>query len=116
VNPYPSELNKAVVGFINGHGFEVDSVITLGADFTRIGDVSEADVYSAAKRAVKNAPNIEGLYLPCPQFPALDVIAAIESDLGIPAIGHLTSEVWLALKTLGIRSPIHGFGKLLTMA
>ena len=115
VNPYPSELNEAVVGFLNGRGFHVGPVVSLGADFTRIGDVSEADVYSAAKQAVRNDPKLEGLYLPCPQFPALDVIDAIERDLGIPAVGHLTSEVWFALKAIGVRKSVSGFGKLLTM-
>jgi maleate isomerase len=115
VNPYPSELNAAVVAFMKGHGFEVDPVVSLGADFTRIGDVSEADVYAAAKQAVKSSRNLEGLYLPCPQFPSLDVIDAIECDMGIPAVGHLTSEIWMALKTLNIKTRITGFGKLLTM-
>jgi maleate isomerase len=114
VNPYPSELNEAVVGFLNGRGFQVGSVISLGANFTRIGDVSETDVYSAAKRAIQNDPNLDGLYLPCPQFPALDVIDAIEADFKIPAVGHLTSEIWMALRTLKIRNSITGFGKLMT--
>jgi maleate isomerase len=116
VNPYPAELNDAVVGFLNGNGFDVLAVIRLGADFTRIGDVTEAQVFSAAKQAVKQAPDIEGLYLPCPQFPALDVIEAIESDCGVPAVGHLSSEIWAAMKAIGIRTPIQGFGKLLSMA
>jgi hypothetical protein len=30
VNPYPSELNDAVVAFLEGHGFEVDAVVSLG--------------------------------------------------------------------------------------
>jgi maleate isomerase len=115
VNPYPSELNAAVMAFLKAHGFEVDAVVSLGADFTRIGDVSEADVYAAAKKAVRQAPNLEGLYLPCPQFPALDVIDAIERDLGIPAVGHLSSEIWMAFRVLKIRNPIPGFGKLLGM-
>ena len=42
-------------------------------------------------------------------------VEAIETDLRIPAIGHLTSEIWLALKALNIQNPIRGFGKLLTM-
>jgi maleate isomerase len=113
VNPYPAELNDAVVAFMNRHGFEVTAVVSLGADFTRIGDVSEADVYAAAKRAVQQSPGLEGLYLPCPQFPALDVINAIETDFKIPAVGHLTSELWMALRTLNIRNPITGFGKLM---
>ena len=40
VNPYPSELNDAVVAFMKAHGFDVDAVVSLGADFTRIGNVS----------------------------------------------------------------------------
>ena len=64
---------------------------------------------------MKQSPKLEGLYLPCPQFPALDVIDAIERDLGIPAVGHLTSEVWMAFKRLNIRNSVPGFGKLLTM-
>ena len=115
VNPYPSELNDAVVAFMKTHGFDVDAVVSLGADFTRIGDVSEADVYAAAKQAVKQSPKIESLYLPCPQFPAQEVINEIESDLRLPAVDHLTSEIWMALKTLKIRAPIQRFGKLLTM-
>src|SRR6266436_4246571 len=58
VNPYPSDLNKAVVAFLKGHGFEVEAVVSLGADFTRIGDISESDVYAAAKQAVKQSPKV----------------------------------------------------------
>jgi maleate isomerase len=115
LNPYPAELNNAVVAFMSRHGFEVESVVSLGAEFTRIGDVSEAQVYAAAKRAVQESPRLEGLYLPCPQFPALDVIEAIERDFSIPAVGHMTSELWMALRTLKIRHPVSGFGKLMTL-
>ena len=115
VNPYPSELNDAVVAYMSHHGFQVESVVSLGAEFTRIGDVSESDVYAAAKRAVQQSPSLEGLYLPCPQFPALDIIEAIETDFRIPAVGHLTSELWMALRTLNIRHPITKFGKLMRM-
>jgi maleate cis-trans isomerase len=69
---------------MKAHGFDVDAVVSLGADFTRIGDVSEAYVYAAARQAVKQTPQFEGLYLPCPQFPALEVINEIESDLRLP--------------------------------
>lgn len=114
VAPYPSDLNNAVVEFLNGHGFEVASVVSLGADFTRIGDITEADVYRSAKQALTQSSKLDGLYLPCPQFPALDVIEAIEADFGVPVVGHLTSEIWAAFQTLGIRHPIRGFGKLLS--
>ena len=56
VNPYPSELNAAVVAFMKTQGFEVDAVVSLGGDFTRIGDVSEADVYAAREKSREAVP------------------------------------------------------------
>ena len=114
VNPYPHELNESVVKFLSGYGFEVRSVVSLGTDFTCIGQVTGDDVYQAAKRAVKEAGRLDGLYLPCPQFPVLDVVQDIEDDLGVPAVAHLASELWAALKTIGIHAPISGFGSLLS--
>ena len=78
-------------------------------------ELGRRNVYAAARQAVKQSPQIDGLHLPCPQFPALKVINEIESDLRLPAVGHLTSEIWMAFKTLKIRTPIQRFGKLLTM-
>ena len=115
VNPYPDDLNEALVKFLNAHGFEVGSVVSLGADFTRIGNVTPGDVYAAAKRSIAAAGRVDGLYLPCPQFPVLDVIEEIETDSGVPAVSHLGAEIYVALKTVGIRAPIRGFGRLLSM-
>jgi maleate isomerase len=115
VNPYPDDLNEALVKFLKAHGFGVASVISLGADFTRIANVTQGDIYAAAKRSVTAAGGVDGLYLPCPQFPVLDVIEKIETDLGVPAVSHLGAEMYVALKTIGVRAPIHGFGRLLRM-
>lgn len=113
VNPYPQELNDTLVSFLNRQGFDVRTVVSLGADFTRIGDITEADVYRAARRCVSEAGSLDGIYLPCPQFPVLDVIERIETDFGVPAVSHIGSELYVALKTIGVREPIEGFGRLL---
>ena len=115
VNPYPDDLNEALVRFLNSQDFEIGSVISLGADFTRIASVTEGDVYAAAKKAIAEAGRLDGLYLPCPQFPVLDIIEKIETDLGVPAVSHLGAEMYVALKTIGVHSPIDGFGRLLRM-
>ena len=88
-------------------------VISLGADFTRIGDITAGDIYRASKQALNEAGRLDGIYLPCPQFPVLDVVEEIETDLGIPTVPHLASEVWAALRSMGIHRPVKGFGKLL---
>ena len=113
VNPYPPELNRALEVFLNQSGFKVSSIISLGTDFARIGDITPADVFCAAKQALREADRLDGLYLPCPQFPALEVVEEIETDLAIPVIPHLGSELWAALQVVGIKKPISGFGRLL---
>ncbi|HZD39989.1 MAG TPA: hypothetical protein VE131_04660, partial [Terriglobales bacterium] len=100
--------------FLAHYRFNVASVVSLGTDFTRIGHVTAADVYRAAKQATHEAGHLDGLYLPCPQFPALEIVGQIEKDLGIPVVPHLGSEVWAAFKVLGIKTSIHGFGRLLS--
>ena len=113
VNPYPPELNRLLEAFLVQCGFKVGSIISLGKDFARIGDITPADVFCAAKQALREAGQLDGLYLPCPQFPALEVVEEIESDLAIPVIPHLGSELWAALRAVGIKKTISGFGKLL---
>jgi maleate isomerase len=115
VNPYPDDLNRSLASFLKAHGFEVASVVSLGANFTRIGDVTPSDVYHAAKRSVAEAGRVDGLYLPCPQFPVLDVIEEIEADLGVPAVSHLGAEIYVALKSAGVHASMRGWGKLLRM-
>jgi maleate cis-trans isomerase len=112
VNPYPAELNQTLVNFLTAQAFEVGAVVSLGADFTRIGDVTEAEVYRAARRCAAEAGSLDGIYLPCPQFPVLDVIERIETDLGVPAVSHIGAELYYALKRIGVREPIAGFGRL----
>jgi maleate cis-trans isomerase len=113
VNPYPLELNQALERFLTAYGFDIGAVVSLKTDFTRIGNITAADVYQAAKQALKNAGRLDGLYLPCPQFPVFDVVEEIEKDLSIPAIPHLAAELWAALRSTGVRKAIKGFGSLL---
>lgn len=113
VSPYPVELNQALKVFLTVYGFEIPSIVSLGADFTAIGNITTGDIYRASKQALNEAGRLDGLYLPCPQFPVLDVIEEIETDLRLPIIPHLASEVWAALRTMKIQKPVKGFGKLL---
>lgn len=45
----------------------------------------------------------------------VDVIEQIETDLGLPVIANMTSQLYVAFKAIGMREPISGYGKLLHM-
>jgi maleate cis-trans isomerase len=43
------------------------------------------------------------------------VIEDIETDLGLPVISNITSQLYVAFKAIGMKEKINGYGKLLRM-
>lgn len=115
VDPYPPDLNEKMSKYLKDWGFEVSSLVSLGTSFTESSVASIGDIYRAAKKAVKEANNAEGIFIPCANFPVVDVIEDIETDLGLPVISNITSQLYVAFKAIGMRGKINGYGKLLRM-
>ena len=115
VDPYPADLNEKMVQYLRDWGFEAASVVSLGTTFTESSIASVADIYRAAKKAVKEAKNATAIFIPCANFPVVDVIEDIEIDLGLPVISNITSQLYVAFKAIGMREKINGYGKLLRM-
>jgi maleate isomerase len=115
VDPYPVELNDRMMSYLKQWGFDVASLVSLGTTFTGSSMASIGDIYRAAKKSAKEAGNAQGIFIPCANFPVTDVIEDIESDLGLPVIANLTSQLYAAFKAIGIHEQINGYGKLLRM-
>jgi len=115
VDPYPPDLNEKMVRYLKEWGFEVASLVSLGTTFTESSAASVGDIYRAAKRAVREAGKAEAIFIPCANFPVVDVVEQIETDLGLPVIANITSQLYVAFKAIGMRQKISGYGKLLQM-
>ena len=115
VNPYPADLNEKLVGYLKDWGFEVTSLVSLDTGFTECSIASVADIYRAAKRAVREARDPQAIYIPCTNFPVVDVIEEIETDLGLPVIANMTSQLYVAFKAIGRKEKIDGHGRLMRM-
>ena len=115
VDPYPAELNAKMTAYLKDWGFEVASLVSLGTSFTESSSASIADIYRAAKRAIKEAQNPQAVFVPCANFPVIDVIEDIETDFGLPVISNITSQLYVGFKTIGMRERVTGYGKLMRM-
>lgn len=69
--------------------------------------------YQAGLRPVRKCPDADCLFLLGGAIVALDIIEALEQDLGIPVIAAANAQFWEVLKRLGIGPPIRGYGSLL---
>ena len=115
VDPYPPELNAKMTAYLKEWGFEVASLVSLGTSFTESSIASIADIYRAAKRAIKEAQNPQAVFIPCANFPVIDVIEDIETDFGLPVISNITSQLYVGFKTIGMRERTTGYGQLMRM-
>ena len=67
-----------------------------------------------AKQAWLDHPGADGLLMVGGGAPIYEVIEAIETDIGKPVVAANYAGLWSALTLASVRTPIRGFGKLLT--
>jgi maleate isomerase len=115
VDPYPPELNAKMTQYLQEWGFNIASLVSLGTSFTESSIASVADIYRAAKRAIKEAENPQAVFIPCANFPVVDVIEDIETDFGLPVVSNITSQLYVGFKAIGMRERVLGYGKLMRM-
>ena len=110
--PYARETMLQGKAHLEAHGFEV-----VGCD--NIPGV--ANIYDeTAERAYKLARGIdsaeaEAVFLTGTGLPTLPVLQALEDDLRKPVVSSASAMMWHALRLAGVREPIVGYGRLLSL-
>lgn len=110
--PYEQWLLDRLVGYLEQSGFEVVRAVGLG---------EQANVKHSPDKAVELgrdawSDGADGLILSCSNFRTLEVIPALERELGKPVLSSNNAAVWKLLSMTGSRSSINGAGLLLDPA
>ncbi len=113
VTPYPEATNTKVVRCLEHYGFEVLRTAYLDIGFKDLQAIPVSDIYAATYKAVSETPEVQAVYMPCPQWPVCDVLDVLERDCGIPIVSATPAAFYIAFKRLGLRDPIAGHGRLL---
>lgn len=114
--PYVDFVNESERKFLEDNGFTVTSLLGLQLGETQqerrgIGRVPPEHVYRMARHI--DRPDAEAIFISCTNLATLDVIAAIEADLGKPVITSNQASFWAVLRRLGLPDKIEGCGRLL---
>lgn len=123
--PYPEDVNVRVKAFIESQGFEVLGI--GGQDLGRIaplpplaeGIASHPGLqppylaYKIGKKCfVKGS---DALFVSAAGIRTVDVLGALEHDLGVPVVSSAQAIMWAALRAAGVNEPISGCGRLMTL-
>jgi len=114
VSPFTEARNQDIRSFLEASGFHVLAAQGLGLvkniDFA---NQSAEAAFTLARRAISANPQADAIYIACPRWPTVDIIAALEADTGKPVVAAAAAMVWGALRALKIMDCQSGYGRLM---
>jgi maleate cis-trans isomerase len=112
--PFPEDQDERLVKFLAHDGIEVVAFKGLGCPNSHvIWDLAPETGYDLATSLLREHPDVDGVYMPCNKWRIVSVIDRIEKESGKPVVSNTQAWVWEALRTMGIKDKISGYGKLL---
>jgi maleate cis-trans isomerase len=115
VTPYIPELNNLEVKFLQDWGFDVVSQAGMSIlTAFDIGVVPLEETYRFAREHV--GEGADALFISCTNLRTMDVIQALEDDLGIPVVTSNQATYWQCLRALGHTASISGYGRLFELS
>jgi maleate isomerase len=112
--PYLDEVNDHVLRFLENAGFEVLELqgLNLSTDHEMIRvDPAFLKDFGAGL----NRPDADAVFICCGALRALDMVDALEREIGKPVVVSNQAMMWDCLRQAGINDRIEGYGTLMTL-
>ena len=113
-SPFPEDQDERLVKFLAHDGIEVVAFRGLNCPNAHvIWQLAPETGYDLAMELLRVHPGVDGVYLPCNKWRTASVIERIENDSGKSVVTNTQAWTWEAMRAMGMRAPIAGYGRLL---
>ena len=110
--PYEKWLNEKEKNFFEANGVQVLAMDGLELpEAEAIASVDPGHIYRMSKAV--DRPDADAIFISCTDFRGVETIQILEQDLGKPIFTSNQVTLWAMLRLAGVKSPIHGYGRLL---
>ncbi len=110
--PYPDSVNKTILDYFNKKNIEVLSFaslnLNLDSEFANVDPDYILEISS--KLETKNA---DALFISCTALPVLNILDKLEKKIQKPVLSSNQTLIWDTIRSIGYKSSIKGYGKLL---
>jgi len=108
--PYPEAIGAAGLAYWTAAGFDVIGHRRLDG-VVNIYEETEERAHALGRAA--DVPGAEALLISGTGLPTAGIVERLEGDLGKPVVTSQAATLWQALRTVGLREPVPGYGRLL---
>jgi len=110
--PYPDAVNKTILEYFTKKNIEVSSFaslnLNLDSEFANVDPNYILEISS--KLETKNA---DALFISCTALPVLNILDKLEQTIKKPVLSSNQTLIWDTIRSIGYKSPIKEYGKLL---
>jgi maleate cis-trans isomerase len=113
--PFPEAQDERLVRFLAHDGIDAAAFRGLGCPNANvIWELPPESGYELATSLLREYPDVDGVYMPCNKWRIVSVIDRIERESGKPVVTNTQAWVWEALRAMGMKTAIRGYGRLLS--
>jgi len=110
--PYPESVNNTILEYFKKKNINIISLSTFNIDLDV--DIASVDPEYLLETLIKlNASNADALFVSCTALPVLEILEEVEKKIKKIVLSSNQTLVWDAIRSVGYKFPIEGYGKLL---
>jgi len=110
--PYPESVNKTILEYFNKKNINIVSFGTFNIDLDE--DIASVDPKHLLETLIKLEINdADALFVSCTALPALEILDQVEKKINKIVLSSNQTLIWDTLRSIGYKSPVEGYGKLL---
>tara|TARA_B100000959_G_scaffold219994_1_gene232435 strand:+ start:28 stop:777 length:750 start_codon:yes stop_codon:yes gene_type:complete len=110
--PYPESVNKTILEYFNRKNINIISFSTFNIDLDE--DIASVDPKYLSKTLIKlDINDADALFVSCTALPALEILDEVEKKIGKIVFSSNQTLIWDTLRSIGYKSSVQGYGKLL---
>ncbi len=110
--PYPELVNKTILEYFNKKNINIVSFGTFNIDLDE--DIASVDPKHLLETLIKlDINDADALFVSCTALPALEILDQVEKKINKIVLSSNQTLIWDTLRSIGYKSPVEGYGKLL---
>lgn len=111
---YQRYIQENVIKYFEGYGVHVAADVALEY---KLADCMKNPTMETAREtaltAFAKAPDADGVFIGCTQWPVIDRTEQLESEIERPVVSHMAAILWGSLAQIGVDGSREGYGRLM---